>query len=109
MNDNEFPRMLYRNGGPEAIHGGHFTTTIVHEGEQLEQALSAGFHLTTTEAIDVSKAATTTTDITDETKPVTHAELKQKATEMGLTFAHNISKVALAEMIEQALAAGAKD
>lgn len=110
MNDNEFPRMLYRNGGHEEIHGGRFTAIIVESEAALEQALAGGFHLTTTEAVDADKATTSTTTETDgDPKPATHAELKQKATEMGLTFAHNISKAALSEMIDQALAGGAKD
>jgi hypothetical protein len=30
MNENEFPRMVYQAGGHEEIHGGKFSTHIVH-------------------------------------------------------------------------------
>lgn len=99
---NDFPKMMYRAGGSEEIHGSYFATHIVNDADEEEAALADGWHLTTPDA----KAAHEAGADAEEERPATHAELKQKATELGLTFAHNTSKVALADMIAQALAKG---
>lgn len=90
--------MLYKCPGPHPIHGGHYDTLIVDE-DGIEDAMGKGWHLTTPAA----KAAHEAEGEGEDDKPATHAELKQKATELGLQFAHNISKVALGEMIAAAL------
>lgn len=97
---NDYPKMMYRAGGSEAIHGGNFATHIVNDADEEEAALADGWHLTTPDA----KAAHEADD--DEDKPATRDEMKAKAAELGLTFKHNISNAALAELIEQALAKG---
>lgn len=92
---NDFPRMLYRAGGDEAIHGGQFTTLIVHDAVELDAALAGGWFMTTTEA-----AAPAPAD--DDTAP-TRAELEQKATELGIEFSARIGDAKLAERIEAAI------
>lgn len=99
---NQFPKMMYRAGGSEQIHGSHFATHIVNDADEEEAALADGWHLTTPDA----KAAHEAQSDDEEDKPATRDEMKAKATELGLEFKHNISNVALAEMIEQALAKG---
>lgn len=166
---NDFPRMIYKAGGTEEIHGGRFSTLIVHDADELAAALAGGWSLTTPEALEAPErerlareaeaaraeddrvraaeaealaqaereaaarreeaeqqerdriaaeeqataasaaAAATATAKQDDTTPPTRDELKQKADELGLTFAGNISNAKLAEMIEAALAGGAKD
>lgn len=116
MNQNDFPCMLYKAGGAEEIHGGRFSTLTVQDGDELEAALAGGWSLTTPEATakaapatgakpEVSGAATGGAGPDDNTPP-TRDELKQKAAELGLTYAHNISNAKLAELVEAALAGG---
>lgn len=93
--------MLYKCPGPHPIHGGNYDTLIVDE-DDIEEAMGKGWHLTTPAA----KAAHDAEGDGEEDKPATYAELKQKAAELGLTFTHNVSRAALTEMIEQALAKG---
>ncbi len=52
MNQNEFPRMVYKTGGTEEIHGGRFATLIVHDTDELAAALAGGWQLTTAEAAE---------------------------------------------------------
>lgn len=113
MNSNDFPRMIYKAGGTEEIHGGRFTTHIVDAQDELDAALADGWHLTTCEAKAAAEKPATTgaapgAGTTDDNTPPTRDELKQKATELGLTFAGNISNAKLAEMIDAALADGGK-
>jgi ATPase subunit of ABC transporter with duplicated ATPase domains len=161
--NNDFPRMVYRTGGTEEIHGGKFSTHIVHDTDELDAALADGWHLTTGEAADApererlareaaaraeeerahaakaealaqaereaailreqaeqeererlaaeeraaaERAVATEESKQDDNAPPTRDELKQKATELGLTFAGNISTEKLAGLVEAALAKG---
>lgn len=100
----DFPRMVYKADGPHEIHGGKFDTLIVDDAEQLDAALAGGWALTTTEAAAAASGAGA-----NDNAPPTRDELKQKATELGLTFAGNISNAKLAELVDAALAEQAKD
>lgn len=93
--DNSFPRMLYKAGGVEEIHGGKFATLIVQDATELDAALAGGWYLTTPEA----KAAAVPAD---DAAP-TRAELEQKATELSVEFSPRIGDAKLAERIEAAL------
>lgn len=113
MNQNEFPRMLYRAGGTEEIHGGKFSTLTVRDAGEQADALTKGWHLTTPEAVDAEKDAvkaagsgSTGDTSTADNAPPTRDEMKAKATEMGLEFAGNISNANLAALIADALAKG---
>lgn len=103
---NQFPQMIYKDGGPEEIHGGRFHTLIVHDADELEAALAGGWALTTTEAKAASSGGAK--PAVDDNAPPSRDELKQKATELGLTFAGNISTEKLSGLVEAALA-GDKD
>jgi hypothetical protein len=114
VNQNDFPMMLYKAGGAEDIHGGRFHTHIVHDADALEAALADGWHKTTPEAAQASKAAATQGatataggEGTDDNAPPTRAELEQKARELNIEFKPNIGDKKLAERIEAALADGA--
>lgn len=106
--DNQFPRMLYKAGGAEEIHGGKFTTLIVHDADEQEAALAGGWSLTTPEALEAAKPKAPEGDghQPDDDAPPTRDELKAKAAELGLTYPGNISNAKLGEMIEAALAGG---
>lgn len=44
---NEFPRMLFKFPGAEPIHGALFATKIVNDQDEQDEALAAGWSLTT--------------------------------------------------------------
>lgn len=107
---NQFPRMLYKHGGPEQIHGGQFHTLVAQDQDQQDAALAKGWHLTTPDAVEAVKGTTAggtgqTGDQQDDAPP-TREEMKAKAAELGLAYPHNISNVKLAELIDAALAKG---
>lgn len=94
------PTMLYKHPGPHEIHGGHFDYIIVDADEEgaLEAAIDNGWRLTTGAALELSEHG-------DIDAPPTREELKQKAEELGIEFAKNISDRRLAEMIQAAIQA----
>lgn len=96
---NDFPRMLYKAGGPHEIHGGRFDTLIVDDSDELDAALANGWHLNTDEAKAPPVAP-------KDDEPPTRQEMLQKATELGLTFRANIPSAKLLEMLDAALAKG---
>tara|TARA_R110000744_G_C19336636_1_gene559096 strand:- start:1181 stop:1492 length:312 start_codon:yes stop_codon:yes gene_type:complete len=95
--------MVYKHPGKHKIHGGLFDYKIVsgeaeeEDGEsQLDQALSDGWFLTTTEAKEGTPS--------DDQAP-TRAELEAKAVELEISFPSNIGDAKLLEKIEAALEA----
>ena len=106
--NSEFPRMIYRAGGTEEIHGGRFATRVVHSADELDAALADGWHLTTCEA-----RAPAAPDLgalafnADDNAAPTRAELEAKAAELGIEFSPRLGDAKLAERIELALAAKA--
>lgn len=90
---NDFPRMLYKADGSEAIHGGHFQTIIVEDEEALDAAKADGWHMTTPEALAAD------TEEAESNAPATRAELEAKATELGIKFDGRSSDKKLADMI----------
>lgn len=102
---NQFPRMIYRAGGHEEIHGGRFSTMIVHDDVELDAALADGWHLTTCEAHAPAPAAAPAAAAPDDNAPPTRAELEAKATELGIEFSPRIGDAKLAERIAEKLKA----
>lgn len=105
--NNDFPKMLYKHGGPHEIHGGKFDTLIVNDADEQDAALADGWHPTTPEAKDAHEAAkvaaaSAAVKAAANAEP-TRAELEQKATELGIKFAPNIGDAKLAEKIDAAL------
>lgn len=99
--------MLYIFPGPHAIHGGMFDYVVVDEAE-IEGRMADGWHLTTTDAKaahDAAQAEAAAATLGDNAAP-TREELKAKADELKLSYPANIPTAKLAELVEQALAAG---
>jgi len=95
-----FPRMLYKAGGTEEIHGGRFSTLIVDNDDELDAALAEGWSMTTTEALEASKRPA---PAQDDKAPPTRAELETKATDLGIKFDGRTGDRKLGELIEAAL------
>lgn len=116
---NEFPKMLFRPGGSEPMHGGHFATLIVDDEAGEAAALVDGWFVTTDEATaaaEADRAAKAQALADAEAKAIadaqaaadavakpTRAELEQKATELGLTFDGRTSDRKLGELIAAAV------
>lgn len=98
----EFPRMLYRAPGTEAMHGGMFATLIVADAEAQDAAIAEGWALTTTEA-KAAQVEREAPKATAEDAPPTRAELEQKATELGLKFDGRTSDKKLRDLIAATL------
>lgn len=90
--------MLYKHGGKHKIHGDNFSFIIVDANEDgaIEDALSKGWHLTTTEA-KLGKI-----DSNDDGE-VTRAELEAKATELGISFRSNTKDETILKAINEKL------
>lgn len=100
----QYPRMLFKSPGPHEFHGGKFDYLIVVDEEEANDALAAGWSLST----DAAKAANEKpkaepAQVADDAAP-TRDELKQKADELGLEYPKNIPTEKLAEMVEAKLA-----
>lgn len=113
---NEFPKMLYRPGGSEPIHGGHFGSLIVNDEAEEGAALADGWFLTTDEAAQADAAAkakaladaeaatvSAAQALVDANAQPTRAELEQKATELGLPFDGRTSDRKLRDLIAAAI------
>jgi hypothetical protein len=104
----EFPKMLYKVGGPEEIHGGRFSTLIVDGAESQDAALADGWYLTTDSAksaLETPAPAAVVDASPSDDAPVTRAELEQKASEIGLKFDGRTGDKKLAAMIDEHLKA----
>jgi hypothetical protein len=97
---NDFPRMIYKAGGAEEIHGGRFSTLIAHDADELESALSSGWALTTPEAVEAAKPPAA---VPDDSTPPTRDEIERKATELGIKFDGRTSDKKLRYMIAATL------
>lgn len=92
----QFPQMLYRAGGKEAMHGGYFATRIVSDQAGLDEAIADGWAVGTAEALALKAEADKPKA---EAAEPTRAELEQKAAELGLKFDGRTGDKKLAEMI----------
>ena len=96
----EFPKMLFKAGGSEELHGGNFHTFIAQDEQDEAAALADGWHLIMPEAVAaVSKSAAPE----DDEAPPTRAELEAKATELGIKFDGRTTDAKLGEKIAAAL------
>lgn len=94
--NNDYPRMLFKLGGPHEIHGGKFDYVIVNDADEQERSLADGWTLTTQEAA-APKVETA------DNAPPTRAELEQKATELNIKFDGRTTDAKLVDKIEAAL------
>jgi hypothetical protein len=103
--NNDFPRMVYKAGGPHEIHGSQFDYLIAEDAEELDAMLADGWKLTTDEArTPAEKPVDDVLDTAADTAPPTRAELEAKAAELGIEFSPRIGDAKLAERIDAALA-----
>lgn len=113
---NDFPKMLYRAGGSEPIHGGHFATLIVDDEAGEAAALADGWFVATDDAAEAdrvakaaaldaaeAKAIAEAQAVVDANAQPTRAELEQKATELGLPFDGRTSDRKLRDLIAAAI------
>lgn len=100
--------MVYKPGNKRKIGENFFDYKIVDAVEidgssELEKALEEGWFRTPPEALEAStKEETTPSKKLDENGP-TRDELKEMASQLGLTFASNIPTAQLEKMIEEKL------
>ena len=90
--------MLYKHGGEHKIHGDDFSFIIVDADEDgaIEEALSKGWHLTTTEA-KLGKIDS------NEDGEITRDEIEAKATELGINFRSNTKDETILKLINEKL------
>lgn len=111
-----FPQALFLAGGVEVIEGRNFTTRLVVDEDELEQALAAGWHETAGAAADAADEAAKAAhgsgtdqklkDGKSDGAPVpTRAELEAEATALGVEFSKKLGDAKLAERIAAAKAA----
>lgn len=105
----QFPQILYRQPGIEAVHGGMYSTKIVESHDELDAAIADGWYETTPEAKEAFDAAAkgqvSGTTSTAPSGPPSRAELEQKASELGVPFSARVSDKKLADAIAEKLAA----
>lgn len=101
--DNQFPRMVFKQGGPHEIHGGRFDYHIVADAGELSSALADGWHLSTADATGPAKASTVVEP--EDDAPPTRTELEAKARELKIAFDGRTSDARLAAKITAALKA----
>ena len=92
----EFPRFVFKNGGPHQRAGGFYDHFVVENETEYGAALEAGWFATLPEAINPPPA---------DDAPPTRAELETKAKELGIEFSPNIGDKKLGERIQAALEA----
>lgn len=96
----EFPRLVYKDGGPNQRPGGSFSYQAVRNAEELKVAKDAGWHESMPAAVEAATAAKS-----DGNKPPTRDELEQMATKLGIPFGPRVSDKKLREAIDAKLAA----
>jgi len=94
--------MLYKWPGPHDIHGDRYDYKIVPDDE-IQAALAAGWHLTTTDAKANAKKVLDVPPIPGDDEPPTREELEQKARELGIQFDGRTRDHKLSKMIADAL------
>lgn len=99
----EFPRLVYKDGGPHQRKGGTFDYRPVHNEAELDAALEQGWHESVQDAI-APKPQAEPPQSTDSTRKPTRGELEQKATELGVPFGPRVSDRKLGEAIAAKLA-----
>ena len=100
----EFPRLVFKNGGPHQRPGGFYDHTPVENEAEYEAALKAGWFATMPEALAPPAPADNNAS-PDDNAPPTRAELEAKAKELGIEFSPNIGDKKLLERIQAALEA----
>ena len=109
--------MVFRAPGPNKIHGHMVEYVVLPEGEQVEQHLAGGWHMTAIEAgeakLAADRAAAEQKEAeADDTAAATREEAVQKLEELGITFDRRLGTKKLLALLELTLkdrAAAAQD
>jgi hypothetical protein len=100
----EFPRIVYRAGGPWQLESGAYSVKQVNSAKELAQA--EGWHLDQYAAKAAEQPAdATVVEPPADSAPPTRAELEQKATELGLKFDGRTTDRKLSALIAEKLGA----
>lgn len=100
----EFPRLVYKDGGPHQRKGGTYDYRPVHNESEFDAALSQGWHESVTDALAPKPAEPIKPPpVSDDTRPPTREELMQKATELGIQFDGRTGDKKLAALIAEKL------
>jgi hypothetical protein len=106
-----FPALALVGAVAEPLQDGVYGVRTVASDEEHDAALAEGWHESPADARAAHAelvAANLKADAgagDDETRPPSRDELKAKAKELGLTFAHNITTDKLAELVAEKLKA----
>lgn len=105
----EFPRLVYRLGGPWALEAGSFSVQEVADEAALASAQAEGWHLDQYAALDAQREAEAKADqdaaedsSTDDSAKATREELEAKAKELGIPFGPKVSDRKLSALIAAA-------
>ncbi len=90
----DFPRMIYRVGDQEEMHGGRYDYEIVHDQDALDALLGDGWYMTTQEARKAHEAP-------EESKP-SRADIEAEALSLGIQFDGRTSDARLMAKIDTA-------
>jgi len=101
----EFPRFVYKDGGPIERAGGSYDFLHVNDEDEFSQALSNGWHEGLLEAIEANRNQPTHPIVPRDDEPPTREEIEAKLTELGVRFHHKTGDAKLAEMLKKALEA----
>lgn len=114
----EFPRMVYRVGGPHILEAGSFDIKLVQDEDDLQSVQADGWHLDQYAAkdADVSAAAAeaaraqakaeqdAAAKLADDTAPPTRDELEQMASRLSIPFSPRTSDKKLRALVDAAAA-----
>lgn len=112
----EFPRMVYRVGGPHELEAGAFDIKLVQDEDDLLASQADGWHLDqhTAKAAEADAAAAeaaraqaraeqeAAAKLADDIAPPTRDELEQMAAALGLPFNSRTSDKKLRAMVDAA-------
>lgn len=96
------PKMLYKAGGSEELHGGKFATLIVADADAEAAAVADGWAPTTTEALAAEAEAKDRAERQAAGKAPTRAELEEQAAKLGIPFGPKVSDRKLAALVAEA-------
>jgi hypothetical protein len=97
----DYPRMLYRVGGPVALQDGDYDTLIVADEDADDAARADGWYETPAAARETGEKVRG--DAPPDDAPPTRAELEEKARELGIKFDGRWGDRRLAAAIDAAL------
>lgn len=91
-----FPRHVFKDGGKIQRAGGSYSSKIVNDEEELNEALNNGWFYSLPEAIEGVHSE-------DSDAPITREEMEIKAKELGIKFDGRTNDVKLMAKIEEAI------